>query len=145
MLLPKKHIRFPCSQEMCPYKDLQYANGTSILTYQRLQLYEIGTYSHRSLRYSVHDYICLTSTFSTIYSYPFYCCSCIGRTQAPTWDGPTTSQAAPQNITVADLSRFDNPHVIYVSTMFPMNFCFTEIRAKLFFLNRAIDILSMLK
>jgi hypothetical protein len=64
MLLPKKHMRFPCSQEMCPYKDLQYANGTSILTYQRLQLYEIGTYSQRSqIVYCVHDYIYLTSTF----------------------------------------------------------------------------------
>jgi len=55
------------------------------------------------------------------------------------------SQAAPENITVADLSTFDNPHVIYVSTVFPMVFAFTEIPAKLFFLNRAIDILSKLK
>ncbi|XP_066308314.1 replication protein A 70 kDa DNA-binding subunit D-like [Miscanthus floridulus] len=39
--------------------------------------------------------------------------SCIGRTPTPIWDGPGTSQAAPENITVADLSTFDNPHVIY--------------------------------
>ncbi|CAD6266111.1 unnamed protein product [Miscanthus lutarioriparius] len=39
--------------------------------------------------------------------------SCIGRTPTPIWDGPGTSQAATENITVADLSTFDNPHVIY--------------------------------
>lgn len=41
--------------------------------------------------------------------------SCAGQVPPATWYGPRSSHLAPEKITIADLSKFDNPHIIYVS------------------------------
>lgn len=53
-------------------------------------------------------------TIFTIFLYNTPIRSCIGRIPPPTWYGLAGGLVEPERISVADLSTFDDPHVIYV-------------------------------